>query len=380
MSAAAAERVPAPGAVRVGRTSEELREFYESRVTRVTPADEVVGHHVRMRDDMRDFRTMHRLENYMNYVAMTKRKQGSIAVQRALSRIFHPAANAGELARIYSGELFRARTYQVTSEMVDAVSQTYEKSAGLIGYLVEEELPFEAGFVWLDKPFLMQDRHGRIMAIRVVTWSTQSVLVRGGSGSDPFPVTGIRLSAWHHIDDPDAYWNDTDLDTEFPRGPSGFVLCVTQLLTVGERYGGRVSEDGLEAPEDFAHWMHVLWCFMQMEIVHHAQAPLSRPAMRRARLLKRPPKSVNVITLRRFTPPGEDERDPESRHIDWSCQWVVQGFHRHMRRKNHKAIPGLPDRGLCAVCGEKISWVNPFIKGPAGMPLRSPEQLYRLER
>lgn len=369
-------------------TLDELKAMYAGRSS-VTPADDVVGHHLRLRSDMSDFRAIRRFENYMNHVKAEQSGKGSTAVKKHFNRLFYPATSASELGRLFSGELFRARTYQVTSEMVDAVSEAYEKTAELIGHFKEEEVPFEAGFVWLDKPFLMTDRWGRVMAVRVVTWSTQTVLVDAGHGN-VVPVVGIRLSAWHHVDDPDAYWQDGQLDREMPRGPSGFVICITCLVTVGERFGGNTSfqagENDAATTDDFARWVHVLWCLMEMEVAH--EAPLTRPAQRRARSLKRPPKTVNVITLRRTAPGLADEdRWPGSRTVEWTCQWLVQPFYRHedlsYRRQgigNHKAIPGLPDRGTCAICGQKITWVKSHTRGPKHLPVRSPAQLYRLER
>lgn len=371
-------------------TNEEIRARYEG-ITRVTPAGEVIDHQLKLRADLRHPVMQARLRALMGYFARdAKAAGGSRGMAAAMNMLFYPATTPGELAGLFNKELFCARTYQVTADMVDAVTATYRQSAGTIGHLEEDEIPFEAGFAWLDKPFLMTDRWGRLIASRAVTWSTQPILWPGRPKTDAFgrpdgsypptPGTGIRITCWHHAGDIDGY---TGRDDD-PAPPSGLIVGHTQLLPIGQRFGsGHPKGDYATTPDDFAHWMHVLWCFMEMEITTLREAPLPRPARRRARGLKHPPQAVNIITLRRSASFGPQEAEHHHRAVDWSCRWVVQGHLRHVQSyqgANHKAVRDGADPGRCAICDMRITWVKAHLRGPEDLPLRATPQLYRLNR
>jgi hypothetical protein len=82
--------------------------------------------------------------------------------------------------------------------------------------------------------------------------------------------------------------------------------------------------------------------------------------------------------------------DAEGTHrdIDWKCQWIVRGHHRHIdpydplaHRKGHMAEPNMGDpQRMCLVCGARTTWVRPHCKGPDGMPLKASKVIYRLAR
>lgn len=306
---------------------------------------------------------------------------GEREVNAAMSSLFYPANNEKKMAGLLRRELFMARSYQVTAEMVEAVNATYKKTAAHIGHLVEEELPSEAGFVWLDIPFTTTDSEGLTLTNRAVSWSPQSLSYWHEDGSRSQAYPGVRLTSWYAVADDDSF-TDERVRAGFEELGCPLVLSHTSVLPFGQRFGGHPEENFDMSPDDFAHWMHVLWAFMEMEVVSKHQAPLPRPERRRAQNWRKLPPSVTVITLRRLAA-RDDEHVPEHRHVDWSCQWVVQGHHRHIQEYDglrHHATPNGEDREHCAICGARITWVKAHLRGPEGKPLRSPDQLYRLSR
>jgi hypothetical protein len=126
-------------------------------------------------------------------------------------------------------------------------------------------------------------------------------------------------------------------------------------------------------------WLHTLWMFLGMEITTTQRAPVDRPTARRAaRSLGHG--DVSVVLLRRSC--SQAEPTGEHKPVDWSCQWVVQGFWRHTRVpagvEHHHPRPG--GRDGCRVCGEPIHWVKPHLRGPEDKPLKASDQLFRLSR
>jgi hypothetical protein len=105
--------------------------------------------------------------------------------------------------------------------------------------------------------------------------------------------------------------------------------------------------------------------WIKQEIVEAAPQHVERHlAKRMQREGKLPNKAtVKVIALRRKHVQHGAEEDMKSEGgeaRDWSCQWVVSGHWR-----NQPVGPGRTAR--------KLTYINPFIKGPEGKPLK-PEQ------
>lgn len=316
--------------------------------------------------------------NFMKDVVDSAYAEGGEAeVREALGALFYPDFQPDQLCSRLSGDLFVANTCQVTKEMSEAVTAVYVKSAAQLGHIDQEELPWEAGFVWLDTPFVSKDKHLREIANRAVSWAPQAI--QYADGMHP----GVRICAWYWAEDKDDYYDEwVATNQEFLSGCGPLLLSHVSVMPFGQRFGGHPVDGFDMTPDDFAHWIHTLWMFLGTEITVARQPPVERHARKRAaKSLKFT--NVNVIVLRKHKIVGDDP-DGEARHIDWSCRWVVQGHHRHLDSPAgfppHHATPQPYDRTHCAVCGARITWVKPYLKGPDDRPLRTAKQIYKLQR
>lgn len=361
--------------------SKEIEQYWENYHPPVTRAEEVLETQRRVMASLDSPWVKQYIYDFMKNITDVAYEHGGVKeVNLAMSSLFWPAANDEQMRGLLRKELFTARTYQVTADMVDAVTGTYFNTSKHIGHLEQEEPPSEAGFVWLDKPFLATDSKSSTIANRAISWSPVTVEYRDVRASVP----GVRLNAWLSPYDHDDYWTEAQ-QVAYQTSGSPLLLAHTSTIPYGTRFGGHPEAGGFDmTPDDFAHWVHVLWMFMQTEIVTVRDAPLPRVFRRRAEKSFKFKPQVNVIMLRRIAVLGEESEEHQAnRKIDWTCQWVVQGHHRHLDRYDgpkHHASPAAGDRSVCFICGVVITWVKPYIKGPEGLPLRSAEQLYRLAR
>src|SRR6266851_2964317 len=275
--------------------------------------------------------------------------------------------SAGWCKAVASG-LHGAASYQVTAEMVDAVTGVYEKSTEGLFHVEEALLPSPSGFCWLDKPMIITDKWGRKVAERAITWNLTTAKaqfpdVTDGFGRKTTPpveyVPGIRLSTWSFIEDDRTLLREAQdagqlpkeagLDGKPPQVPWEYLweefdaleklgdlsLSHSLLVMFGERHQwnfGKVPHpqeaEGDFRPDNMIAWIYALWMFMGTEIVAMPRPRIDRAALRRtARSI--PQSEVTVVLLRRSRVlPGDPDGD--HRPIDWSCRWLVSGHHRHI--------------------------------------------------
>lgn len=76
---------------------------------------------------------------------------------------------------------------------------------------------------------------------------------------------------------------------------------------------------------------------------------------------------IHVVTLRRRRLDGEIQH----RDVDWQCSWDVKAHYRHLEKyapiTHHRATPSRDDRGLCYICGKRITLIGTYTKDPAGL-------------
>lgn len=362
-------------------------------------APEVLAQHAKLADQLRnDSGYLKYLDAFM-YDTWEKahKRNGWAGVRESFGSMYHPAGNPAQFRALLHKDLFDARTYQVTEKMVDAVTGTMENSRKSVLAVEEAGLPSPTGFVWLDKPVRMPDRNGREVVRRVISWGPQSITYEYANptpGGWPAGKTrktrvepGVRITSWTYAKDRDFYWTDEAVAARAPQlSHLDLVFTHSNVIPFGTRVRLSGENDSPEYREDFIVWVRTLWAFMDTEIVTTAKAAVSRPFLRRAqRSLGRP--DVNVVSLRHVVVSRDLDREGARREVDWSCAWVVSGHHRHLAAydpetyQKHHAVPD-PAMGneTCAVCGERVTWVHAYVKDPSGKPLRSVEQLYRLER
>jgi hypothetical protein len=301
------------------------------------------------------------------------------------SKVLPGANEGGEMARLPGRGLREAVTYQVTAGMVADIRRTFENTMAEIDQLHEKELPSPAGFAWLDEPWVIPDGQGELFRVRAMSWefteawTVEDVVAREELAKFPDAARQVmwpcvRVGLWMHDAD------DGDLATAPALGP--LVLTHTGLLPLGLPFIPAESDAEHASSHAMLGLVHLLWIYLGMEITSQARTRPVMPPFARKRLRKSIRHAeVRVVTLRKIR--GVTEPEPgQSREVFWSCRWPVQGHYRHREHPadGHHAIAGGTDKH-CAVCGQELSWVRPFIKGPAGLPLHAPDRtLMKLAR
>ena len=300
---------------------------------------------------------------------------GGEAIARELLYKFWPSRTGAQYATTLARELGEARTYQVSAGMTDAISGVYARSRQHIDHLEEDDLPWEAGFAWLDKPAVLSDRDGVAMAFRAISWSVIDIRAEDDAGL--VEARGVRITAWAADGDADTVsWRDEHLAAQ-DLGGTGLMLITSAVLMFGVRWPPTRNR----AADDFGRWCHTLMLFLDAEITVARKPRLERAVTRRAqRSLKH--NTVTVIMLRRLKQAAEGE--PGHRTVDWTCRWIVQGFWRHNRNdypgENHRVIPDAA-KTRCSICGNKINWSRACLRGPSWLPLRQRKgTVYKLAR
>lgn len=296
---------------------------------------------------------------------------------------FYPAQQGRELLPLIRKPLFGAPVYTVTEDIVDAVTGMYRRTseAQTVSFSASD-LPSRTGFMRFDKPVVLRDVGGEYLSTRAISWGPVRVVAESGTIAKP----GIRFTAWCHHGDEHAMLTDA-----LPGAPLNLVS--SQITPFGRelRRMHMRLEDGMlvdvrhgEGPDDLLYWVQTLWLFMQTEIVGTERPHIPRYFVRRARRFD-DSDSVTVIQLRRVARHHGDEVG--TRHVDWSCRWIVQAHYRHLEdygsvAHSNGAVPKEGDPGHCAVCGRRISkQVRAYVKGPDGMPLKAvPETVYVVAR
>jgi hypothetical protein len=293
---------------------------------------------------------------------------------------FYPAERGRDLLQLMRKPLYGAPTYQVTADIVDAVTAMYRKTsmAQTVSFQAAD-LPSLTGFLWLDKPVRMTDIGEDAKELRALSWGPVTVQ----SSESSLQGDGIRFTVWSLDSDELASSGMVPL----PGAP--LQLSSSQITPFGKnlkridlslRDGKLVPPSEGKNPDDILYWAQTLWLFMRTEIVTSQQPQIERPFRRRAQRVLGTD-SVNVVLLRRVRH-GNDEI--ALRDIDWTCRWVVQAHWRHLDSyevPGHMAAPRESDPDHCSVCDARITHVRAYVKGPDGLPLKAvPEKLYRVAR
>lgn len=266
----------------------------------------------------------------------------------------HPATSLDDLdpwLASLGSDLYGATTYQVTAEMLD-LAEAMQINTPDLAALIEEDLPSDHGFMWLDRPItrpsIEDSEELPPLLMHAVSWSligTTPVRIAVDNQATNFvsEVRAVRIREWG--------WNDArDI---IPR-PLHLMGQSTALLG-----------HGIKSPLPELQTIHMLWILMGMKITAASRETPGRATRKRAANLAS--QEVRVVTLRR-TRPAEAKPSATPKHIDWTCTWLVRG---HYRRAPH---------GGTFKDGTDRTWIEPYIKGPDGLPLSSASILYKLAR
>lgn len=295
-----------------------------------------------------------------------------------------------------------AATYHVSDDMVSLIEHAALKLANDDEYRVESA-PTEFGFAILDRPLVVHDVWHNPMLVHAVAWGPMKVIrVRDEGDSRQYAETGViereaLTREGNSVGDATLFimWNDVVREPDFyARKTLDIVglrryrekfgrwsLIGAELLKDGQCAGPRMidpklidrdlkydGDDG-RAPQPFVNsfrYTMAMFELMNQTVVSTQRRPGAKTTQRRATRERMLSTEVSVVTLRRRSVPDPD-RERETRHVNWSRRWVVDG-HWHRYRV------GVGRRDIRRV------WVDSYVKGPDDKPLITPRKIYDLRR
>lgn len=272
-----------------------------------------------------------------------------------------------------------AEVYRVSPDMSSMVQ--FAASQLDDSDLIDTSLPpTQCGIVRFDQPLPVKEIRGKTMLVNWFVWGP-------ATGSDG--RSGIALWAFNDaISSPD----DIHLQMKTAADEAGrhgdgqwydrfvgrFSTIGIDLLHHGEPLGPEmqppspsqmleVLSEGVDQPSmgtNTMRYAHALWLLLNQTVTKIEDERAERPARRRAEKAKLP-SAVTVIRLRREV--STLDREPGESQIEWQHRWIVRGHWRWQ---------------ACGVgrTERRRIWINPFIKGPEGAPIKQSEKVYSLDR
>jgi hypothetical protein len=329
--------------------------------------------------------------DYVRKAASFIESAPSEELARLWGYMFVGFATGDDMLALLSRQLGFAQVFQVTAEMVGAVSGLMGKAVSsphadrALVHISGADFPVVdgqraiSGFAWLNEPVLLTDPDGTRMTYRAISWCRQEAEFESVDGEKRWG--GVRITSWISPDDPDDFNDPAAFDQLRPYMP--LMIAHSIFVPFGQRFSLR-DENGGATPDDVAWWLRTLWLFLAGQVV--VEGHVERHARKRAeRKLGRsiPQGAVKVILLRRAYQTGEPSGGFGK--VDWTCRWTVDPFVRHrvapqrIGYKPHQADPVGPEK-LCSVCGGATSAVGSYTKGPSWAPFRTNKKIYKLAR
>jgi hypothetical protein len=216
--------------------------------------------------------------------------------------------------------------------------------------------PTRSGFAYFEKPLEIKDVRGSTLLLNAILWQPMS--------------GGLLVHMWNdQMRTPDEAAKDYArfLPEELARavGRWGYIgiaeyrtdnMIGDPEVKVSEAVIVKYAERGIEPmpTTNPNRLFHAFWLLLQQKIV---MTGLERGDRKLTKRLLRAgvPGEVTVIALRHVEyPEGEGEGQ-----VYWRHRWIVRGFWRWQPYKD--------DAGEWA---RKRIWIDPYVKGPAGAPLK----------
>jgi hypothetical protein len=169
----------------------------------------------------------------------------------------------------------------------------------------------------------------------------------------PTPVTGIY---WRHLPDNTRIWVDAITTNPTPTPGTTWPLGAGIAIGLpGRNINYKQVENLLAATWLLAHQDGITTHTQNTSTLHRAGTPAH---------IKRQPRAVTLINLRtKPRPPHQPRQDPDP---DWyTIRFPVSG---HWRQQPYG--PGRKQR--------KLTYINPYIKGPTDAPLQTKPQIHVL--
>jgi hypothetical protein len=265
--------------------------------------------------------------------------------------------------------------------------------------LVPDLAPSPFGMVFFEDPMPVQDARGKTMLGHWLVWA--QVVVDDGKGSKPGVASYWFNDVTLHPDEI-ARALMANLDTSRTLAQVGrWHIVGADVHPTGTEVGAplsdvplaqrlRIMEEG-DTPHAFTNtlrYLHALWMLLGQTVAVVEDEYQSKKAVKRARQMGLPGR-VTVVTLRR----SDGGRQPGESLVEWRHRWIVKGHPRwqpygERTACSHELGPVEVSAGhsvrRCLVpgCSHEVRriWINPYIKGPDGLPIVQSEKVYDLAR
>lgn len=242
------------------------------------------------------------------------------------------------------------------------------------------DLPTIAGWIWIDEPkgwkVQQQSPVGEDYYIKAFLWACQPDL--------PFLVVGFGRVPGHNdlTIMGDYVWKPGDTVEHNSRQqtvhenikarwgaegyPFGYVVNGKAMAKTvpAEEYVRIVDAQGVEIRAMFASLVH----FMSQRVSRVSRNGLPRDVRRRLPDLYTKAHAdpyINVVELRAVDYERHEDK-PEGEGRDWSTRWIVRGhWHRYWYASEQRHKP---------------KWIEPYIKGPEGLPVKGASKLFVVKR
>lgn len=251
--------------------------------------------------------------------------------------------------------------------------------------LVDSDFPSLAGFIWIDEPKGWKLRTlspvGEAYAVKGFLWGHSPEGTMHGHttvipvGYTDYSGLGLSLLA-------DQVWTDGDTVGHNKRDQKSRAEMIAKYgkecnynykyikhgkptekdVAIGDA-NNIFDEQGLEMRAMFATLIH----FMSQRVTRVSRNGVPRELRRRlpdAYNRKHADPYINVVELRAVDYEREDKPEGEGR--DWSTRWIVRG---HWRKQWYSSEQR-----------HKPKWIEPYIKGPEGLPVKGASKLFVVKR
>lgn len=301
-------------------------------------------------------------------IAVLESKLGAASAGSLLHSLSGEGSNEAFSMRLAEG-VRRSAAFFVTREMTELVEVAAESVGSWTLDLAD--LVVNHGFAVFDRPIVFPERtgtDGHALPSRGVAWTLTTIADRAGrTGPGLIVLLCVDMVAEGgtvgHEDAPGVP-GLAPLGEYFPAGHRWWPWLVT-TWPLGQGVDlPSLSDESWRAPVlALRRVVAALWLLSNQRVALVTSARPPRAERRRAEKLSLP-SEVRVVSLRR--PAQRHDGDGESRHVEWSHRWLVNGHWRHLWDEAR-------DR-------ERLVWVSPYVKGPDDKPFVPKRTVYRFER
>lgn len=264
--------------------------------------------------------------------------------------------------------LTRAETYAVSTEIIDVLevaAQTMPPYA-----LHETDPPSKSGFIYLERPIIVKDIHGKSLAVRAIGWDpimfSDKVDRLGWSASyddyeanHPDDEWALILILWTDPADPRDHMHEQYLSEreQWITRPPGNLWSIV----------GGVWPVGMFPQRDNIIYQFTMsfFRFCQEEWVDSRAVSPGRPAVRRAERRGVPQPRVRVVRLRRRGDHHAHDHGSD-RKLYVNHRGLVRG---HWRNQWYPSIQA-----------HRPKWIAEYLKGPDDAPLVVDDKVFHVIR